>query len=105
MQNHFTTLDNGRRIHYLASRRGKKPSLILLHGYLVTAQLWRHIIPPLAERFRIYAPDLPGHGESDKPLDVDYDLDFLVCFLAEFYDALGLERAGLIGHDLGGMDG
>lgn len=105
MQSHFTTLDNGLRIHYLAAGAEENPPLILLHGYPVTAQLWRHIIPPLAERFRIYAPDLPGHGGSDKPLDVDYDLDYLVRFVAGFYDALGLERAGLICHDLGGMAG
>lgn len=79
--------------------------MVLLHGYPATCHLWRHCIPPLAERFRVYAPDLPGHGRSDKPLDVDYDLDFFVHFLCGFYDALEIGRSSLIVHDLGGMVG
>ena len=105
MESQFITLRDGLRIHTLVAGGEKSPPLVLLHGYPATCQLWRHCIPPLAGRFRVYAPDLPGYGRSDKPLDADYDLDFFVRFLLEFYDALGLERAGLVAHDIGGMVG
>jgi len=105
MESQFVTLQDGLRIHTLVAGAEESPPLVLLHGYPASSQLWRHCIPPLAGRFRVYAPDLPGYGRSDKPLDVDYDLDFFVRFLLEFYDALRLEQAGLVAHDVGGMVG
>ena len=105
MESQFVTLQDGLRIHTLVAGAEESPPLVLLHGYPTSSQLWRHCIPPLADHFRVYAPDLPGYGRSDKPLDVDYDLDFFVRFLLEFYDGLGLEKAGLVAHDVGGMVG
>jgi len=105
MESRFVTLPDGLRIHTLAAGAEASPPLVLLHGWPASGQLWRHCIPPLARHFRVYAPDLPGYGRSDKPLDVDYDLDFFVRFLLGFYDALGLEQAGLVAHDVGGMAG
>lgn len=105
MESQFVTLQDGLRIHTLVAGAEESPRLVLLHGWPASGQLWRHCIPSLAGRFRVYAPDLPGHGRSDKPLDVDYGLDFFVRFLLGFYDALGLERAGLVAHDVGGMVG
>jgi haloalkane dehalogenase len=77
----------------------------LLHGYPTSGELWRGCVSYLAGRFRVYVPDLPGHGESDKPLNVSYDLRFLVQWLVGYLDALGLERVALAAHDLGGMAG
>lgn len=103
MESRFIELPNGLTIHTLTAGDEDSPPLILLHGYPVNNRLWRRCIPPLARRFRVYAPDLPGHGLSDKPQDLEYNLDFYVDFLAGFYQALGLEKAGLAAHDLGGM--
>ncbi|MBC8496820.1 MAG: alpha/beta hydrolase [Anaerolineales bacterium] len=105
MKSQFVTLPDGLRIHTLVAGAEENPPLILLHGYPSNSQLWRRCIPPLADHFRVYAPDLPGYGQSDKPLDVEYDLDYSVHFLLGFYDALGLEQAGLVVHDVGGMLG
>src|SRR6202162_5617303 len=52
-------------LHYLTS--GKGPAVILLHGYAETSRMWRPIIPLLAEKFTVIAPDLPGIGESAIP--------------------------------------
>jgi pimeloyl-ACP methyl ester carboxylesterase len=52
----------GVRLHYLTAGRG--PTLILLHGYTQTSRMWRAVIPLLAERFTVIAPDLPGIGDS-----------------------------------------
>jgi pimeloyl-ACP methyl ester carboxylesterase len=56
---------DGARLRYLAAGRGEP--VVLLHGYTQTSRMWRPIIPALAERFRVVAPDLPGIGDSDIP--------------------------------------
>nr|PZN58850.1 MAG: alpha/beta hydrolase [Chloroflexota bacterium] len=98
-----TRLDvRGLRIRcFVAGEDG--PPVILLHGGgLDSAELsWADTIGPLSTRYRVYAPDLPGYGQSDRP-DVTYSLDFYVGFLDGFYEALGLEKASLIGLSLGG---
>ena len=55
----------GLQIHYLTA--GKGPALVLLHGYAETSRMWRPIMPVLAEKFTVIAPDLPGIGDSDIP--------------------------------------
>ncbi len=94
---------HGMRIHTLVAGDPAAPPLVLLHGYPTSSALWRGCLPALARHRRVYAPDLPGHGASDKPGDVDYDLPFFVRFLEGFADVLGLRRFALAAHDLGGM--
>src|SRR5258707_1249674 len=62
-----TAENDGVRLHYLTAGRG--PSLILLHGYAETSLMWKPIMPGLAERFTVIAPDLPGIGDSAIPAD------------------------------------
>ena len=54
-------------LHYLTAGHG--PAVILLHGYAETSRMWRPIIPLLAEKFTVIAPDLPGIGDSSIPAD------------------------------------
>lgn len=56
---------DGVRLQYLTAGRG--PAVILLHGYAETSRMWKPIIPLLAERFTVIAPDLPGIGDSAIP--------------------------------------
>src|SRR5580704_8860264 len=58
---------DGAKLHYLTAGHGTP--LILLHGYAETSLMWKPIIPVLAERFTVIAPDLPGIGDSDIPAD------------------------------------
>jgi 2-hydroxymuconate-semialdehyde hydrolase len=103
MNSQVISLENGMKIHYLIAGDRDVQPVVLLHGYPSNCYLWRHAIPELAKHFCVIAPDLPGHGKSDKPLDVNYDMDFFVGFLKEFYDALEIKQAHLVAHDLGGM--
>ena len=103
MENMLVTLKSGLKINTLIGGRENNQPLVLLHGYPTDSRLWRHCLPDLSGRFRVYAPDLPGHGRSDKALSQDFDLDFLLNFLLDFYDALGLSRPHLAAHDFGGM--
>ena len=101
----YVTLKNNMKIHTLIEGDQSNPPLILIHGWPSSCYLWRHMIPELSKHFYVFAPDLPGHGKSDKPYNAIYDLNFLRGFILDFYDALNLKTASLAAHDLGGMAG
>ena len=93
---------NGVRVHYV--RQGAGEPLVLLHGWPEFWYAWRKNIGPLAERFDVIAPDLRGFGLSEKPGLPDPPgrlLDELVEDLRGLADALGLERIGIVSHDVG----
>ena len=76
----------------------------MLHGWPQHWWMWRKIIPPLAERYRVICPDLRGHGWSDAPGD-GYDKPQFAADLIATLDGLGLDRVRLVGHDWGAMAG
>jgi len=77
------------------------PPVILVHGILRFVEDWLLNIEALAQNHQVYALDLVGHGCTDKP-DMTYSMNELAEFLNDFMAALGIERATLIGHSLGG---
>lgn len=105
MEEQTITLKSNLKIHTLIQGDKANPALVLLHGWPSSSLLWRHLIPDLSKRFYVLAPDLPGHGKSDKPETAIYDLDLLRGFILDFFDVLNLSRAHLCVHDLGGMAG
>lgn len=105
MKTQWIQLKTKMNIFYLTAGNPKNPPLVMLHGWPSSSALWDKIIPGLSKDFYVIAPDLPGHGQSDKPEEQVYDLNFLRTFILDFYDALGLDRASLVAHDLGGMAG
>jgi len=93
---------NGMRIHYYAAGANGSPVVLLHGGGIDSARLsWELLIPVLAERHRVIAPDFPGFGASDKP-DIAYTMAFFGAFLRDFLDALQIERAALCGLSMGG---
>jgi haloalkane dehalogenase len=100
---HWLDLD-GLRMHYLDEGAGDP--VLLLHGEPTWSFLWRKIIPPLAARARVVAPDLIGFGMSDKPTDPGwYSYDRHVASVERLVLELGLERLTLVVHDWGGPIG
>jgi haloalkane dehalogenase len=91
---------NGLRLGYL--EEGKGEPVVLVHGWPTYSYLWRQQVTAFAERFHVYALDLPGFGDSDKPEDFGYALADFVRVLDGFLAAVGVERASLVCHDLGG---
>jgi pimeloyl-ACP methyl ester carboxylesterase len=91
---------DGLLTHYLAA--GEGPPLLLLHALGESALDWRWVLPDLARTHRVYAPDLPGFGDSAKPT-ADYSPVFFEGFVAAFLDALEVERAAVVGNSLGGL--
>ena len=94
---------DGLRLHYLEAGAGEP--VLLLHGWPTSSFLWRQVMPPIAEGNRVIALDLPGFGQSDKPLDVSYSFRYFERVLDAALDALGIESTGLAVHDLGGPVG
>jgi len=80
---------------------GEGPVLVLLHGITGTSETWDLVAPMLAERFRVIAPDLLGHGHSAKPPG-DYSLGAYASGVRDLLAALGHDRATVVGHSLGG---
>jgi haloalkane dehalogenase len=85
-------------IHY--QETGSGTPVVLLHGNPGSSHLWRNVIPELG-RGRLLAPDLIGMGRSGKP-DLSYSFTDHVRYLDAWFDALGLDRVILVGHDWGG---
>ncbi len=81
---------------------GEGEAVILVHGIPTNSGLWRNVIPPLADQFAVYALDMIGYGASDKPTDQDLSVAAQADYLADFMDAVGIESAHLVGHDIGG---
>jgi pimeloyl-ACP methyl ester carboxylesterase len=84
---------------------GEGPAVVLLHGWPTSSYLWRDVMPAMAGAHRVIAPDLPGFGVSDKPVDATYDFAFFERALEGLLDHLGVDRVGLAVHDLGGPVG
>jgi pimeloyl-ACP methyl ester carboxylesterase len=80
---------------------GHRPVLLLVHGMAGSSSTWREVMPALAQRYTVIAPDLPGHGESDKPLQ-DYSLGAQANALRDLLVATGIDRATIVGQSLGG---
>jgi len=101
MESHYVDVD-GLRIHYYQAGTAGSPVLLLHGGGSDSAWLsWALAIPALAEAHRVYAPDWPGYGQSDRP-DAPYAMDYYVDLLPRLMDALGIERASLGGVSMGG---
>jgi len=100
----FPRLASGIRIRVVERGDPAARTIVLVHGWGCTAYVFRYNMPSIADAgYRVVAPDLKGHGLSDKPPGADeYTIDALVEHLRETLDALGLERPVLAGHSLGG---
>jgi pimeloyl-ACP methyl ester carboxylesterase len=91
---------DGANLHYMTAGHGTP--LILLHGYAETSLMWKPIIPALAERFTVIAPDLPGIGDSDIPAD-GLDMKSAAIRIHDLAKSLGVQKAEVVGHDIGLM--
>ena len=94
---------NGLEVAY--RELGSGPPVLLLHGWPTSSYLWREVMPAISERNRVVAIDMPGFGQSDKPLGNRYDFGYFEHVIEGLLDALGIDRVALAVHDLGGPIG
>lgn len=90
-------------INYIDTGSGAVP-VVFLHGNPTSSHLWRNVIPHVSADTRALAPDLIGMGASGKP-DSDYRFTDHARYLDAWFDALGLDRVVIVGHDWGGALG
>jgi pimeloyl-ACP methyl ester carboxylesterase len=93
----------GIRMHYLVEGPANGPVVVLVHGLGGSAEDWRNLTPYLVSAgFRVYRPDLPGYGRSQRPRDFSYSVRDEATVVVGFLDALGLKQVNLGGWSMGG---
>ncbi len=100
VRHHEITID-GYSVFYREAGRADAPVLLLPHGYPCSSFEFRNLMPALADRWRLLAPDYPGFGYSGTPEDFNYSFAGYADFLARFVSELGLTRYALYLHDYG----
>jgi len=90
---------HGDRVAYRDEGSGE--AILLIHGMGGSSKTWSEVIPLLATKYRVIAPDLLGHGQSDKPRG-DYSVGAFAVLLRDLLDELGVSRVTVVGHSLGG---
>ncbi|CAM2156540.1 Alpha/beta fold hydrolase [Pararobbsia alpina] len=98
-EHRFATVD-GIRLHYVEGGRTDGESVVLLAGYPQSGYAWRKVMPVLGERYRIVVPDLPGQGDSDRPLD-GYDTQTVATVVSHLLEQIKVDRFHLVAHDVG----
>lgn len=88
------------RIHYREA--GEGPTLLLIHGLMTSSYSWRYMIEPLAKRYRLVIPDLPGAGESQAGPSGAYGAAEMAAWIGDFQEALGIVGCLAVGNSMGG---
>lgn len=97
---HYIAQVNGVSLHYVMG--GVGDPVVLLHGWPQTWYAWHKIMPALAQRYTVIAPDLRGLGDSSKP-EGGYDKRTVAEDIYQLVNSLGFQQINLVGHDIGGM--
>jgi pimeloyl-ACP methyl ester carboxylesterase len=99
---HYATVD-GIKIFYREAGPKTAPAVLLLHGFPTSSHMFRNLIPELADRYHVVAPDLPGFGFSDAPgrQQFQYTFDHLAVVIGHFTEIIGLERYAIYIFDYG----
>jgi pimeloyl-ACP methyl ester carboxylesterase len=94
----------GLRFHYVAWGESGAPAVVLLHGLSAMCRIWDHFAAEYQDRYRLYALDQRGHGDTSWPVAPAYTTDDFVGDLEALADAWGLRRFALVGLSMGGMN-
>ncbi|HEY6312824.1 MAG TPA: alpha/beta fold hydrolase [Streptosporangiaceae bacterium] len=94
---------DGLTVFYREAGASDAPTLVLLHGFPSASHMFRDLIPLLADRFHLVAPDLPGFGRSEMPArgDFDYTFEHITDVIDRWTEVLGLDRFALYVFDYG----
>lgn len=102
-----SALVDGRKVHYREAGAPDAPAIVLLHGFPSSSHMYRELIPLLADRFRVIAPDYIGFGHSEAPTVAEYDYTFdnLATSVQQLLEQIGVDQALYYMQDYGGPIG
>jgi non-heme chloroperoxidase len=95
-------LDNGVKLEYRVTGPKGAPVVLMIHGVTDSGHSWTQVMPYLESNYRVYAPTLRGHGDSDKPAG-GYQIAVFAEDMIAFMNKLGIDHASVVGHSLGSM--
>ncbi|MDE3072310.1 MAG: alpha/beta fold hydrolase [Pseudomonadota bacterium] len=99
LEKHSVRAGDTRWVYY---EGGDGPTIVLLHGFADSKEVWLDVAKRLSPHFHLIIPDLPGWGESSREAGANYDIDAQAARLQAFVQTLGLQRFVLVGHSMGG---
>jgi pimeloyl-ACP methyl ester carboxylesterase len=102
MRGEFVDIDGARLYYYAAGTRGAGEPVVLIHGFPTSGHLWADVVPLVPAGHRVVVVDLLGYGRSDRPHAGRVSLDAHADRTIRLFDALGIGRACVVGHDVGG---
>lgn len=102
MRGEFVDVGGARLYYYAAGTRGGGEPIMLLHGFPTSSHLWERVVPLLPDGHRVIVVDLLGYGRSDRPLGRDLSIRGHAERCIGMLDALGVNYACVVGHDVGG---
>jgi 2-hydroxymuconate-semialdehyde hydrolase len=102
MRGEFIDLGGARLYYYAAGTRGAGEPIVFVHGFPTSSHLWRDVVPLVPAGHRVVVVDLLGYGRSDKPDGRDVSIKGHAERVVQLFDALRIERAAVVGHDVGG---
>src|SRR5918999_3842655 len=102
MRGEFVDLDGARLYYYAAGTRGAGEPVVLIHGFPTSGHLWGELVPLVPSGHRVVVVDLLGYGRSDRPRAGRVTLRAHADRTIELFDVLGIDRACVVGHDVGG---
>ena len=102
MRGEFLDLSNARIYYYAAGTRGAGEPIVFIHGFPSSSHLWSNVVPLVPTGHRVVVLDLLGHGRSDRPVNRGLGIADHAERTVELFDALGIDRACIVGHDIGG---
>lgn len=102
MRGEFLDLSDARLYYYAAGTRGAGEPIVFIHGFPASGHLWSNVVPLAPAGHRVVVLDLLGFGRSDRPSGRGLAIADHARRMVEFLDALGIDRACIVGHDIGG---
>jgi pimeloyl-ACP methyl ester carboxylesterase len=103
MKNHSINIDGQTTFYREAGNKEKTPTILLLHGFPTSSHMFRNLMPALADKFHLIAPDYPGFGNSSMPTidEFEYTFDHLADIVDKFVEQIGLEKFSMYVMDYG----
>ena len=96
------TVDGIDWAYYRGPEHPGAETVVMIHGFAAYKENWLRYARYFTDRYNVIAPDLPGHGETSSPLDLDYSIEAQAGRVKVFLDALGVKQAHLVGNSMGG---